>query len=125
MGRVHQRAQRLPRYTDCRLEMANNLSCQDLDAYANLIGMNEFCKTRWAGNQNQLVTSGTSSPIGDDLADVEQCDFRQKAAAAGHPMTFDPNHKISDKLRLRSCSRGWFGGGGERLAGNHVQLRDI
>ncbi|XP_052567350.1 uncharacterized protein LOC128093712 [Culex pipiens pallens] len=38
-------------------EMANNLSCQDLDAYANLIGMNEFCKTRWAGNQNQLVTS--------------------------------------------------------------------
>ncbi|EDS40795.1 conserved hypothetical protein [Culex quinquefasciatus] len=53
-------------------------------AYVNLIGMNSFCKTRWSGNQNQLVTSGKSSPIEDDRADAEECDFRQAAAAAGH-----------------------------------------
>ncbi|XP_039436030.1 ankyrin repeat and KH domain-containing protein mask-like [Culex pipiens pallens] len=61
--------------------MAANFTCQDIDAYANLIGINSFCKTRWASNQNQLVTSGTLSPVEDDsvgnlnLADAEQCGF--------------------------------------------------
>ncbi|XP_039436047.1 uncharacterized protein LOC120417891 [Culex pipiens pallens] len=38
-------------------EMAANLSCLNIDAWANLIDMNSSCKTRWAGNKNQLVTS--------------------------------------------------------------------
>lgn len=93
--------------------MAANLSCQDIDAYANLIGMNSFCKTRWAGNQSQLATSGTSSPIEEDGSNInlseaaaEQCGFRQAAVAgqaAGQLMTFDPNQQISlDQLQLLS-----------------------
>ncbi|EDS35861.1 mitochondrial processing peptidase beta subunit [Culex quinquefasciatus] len=47
-------------------EMADILSCQDIYAYVNVIGINSFCKTRWADHRNQLVTSGKSSPIEDD-----------------------------------------------------------
>lgn len=90
--------------------MAANLSCQDIDAYANLIGMNSFCKTRWAGNQSQLTPSGTSSPIEDDgstinlsEATAEQCAFAAGQAAAGQLMAFDPNQQISlDQLQLLS-----------------------
>ncbi|XP_062555858.1 ankyrin repeat and KH domain-containing protein mask-like isoform X3 [Armigeres subalbatus] len=95
-------------------EMAANLSCQDIDAYANLIGMNSFCKNRWASNQSQLTPSGTSSPIEDDgstinlaQATAEQCAFRQGIAVgqavAGQVMAFDPNQQISlDQLQLLS-----------------------
>lgn len=95
-------------------EMAANLSCQDIDAYANLIGMNSFCKTRWASNQSQLTPSGTSSPIEDDGSTInltegtaEQCAFQQGIAVgqavADQVMGFDPNQQISlDQLHLLS-----------------------
>lgn len=62
--------------------MAANLSCHDFaDTYANLIGMNAFCKTRWAGHwpgttqqQSQIsVTDGSTSPIlGNDEESIQR-----------------------------------------------------
>lgn len=61
--------------------MAENLSCHDFaDTYANLIGMNTFCKTRWAGHwpgttqQSQIsVTDGSTSPIlGNDEESIQR-----------------------------------------------------
>lgn len=62
--------------------MAANLSCHDFaDTYANLIGMNSFCKTRWAGHwpgttqqQSQIsITDGSISPIlGNDEESIQR-----------------------------------------------------
>ena len=84
-------------------DMAANFGCQDIDMYANLIGLNSFCKTRWAGNQNQL-TSGTSSPAEEDGSAValtdEQCAYRQGQAAASQLLTFDPQQFSMDQIQL-------------------------
>lgn len=70
--------------------MADNLSCHDFaDTYANLIGMNTFCKTRWAGHwpgttqqQSQIsVTDGSTSPI---LGNDEESILRQHQLQQQH-----------------------------------------
>ena len=83
--------------------MAANLSCQDIDAYANLIGMNSFCKNRWTGQQNQ-ITSGTSSPVeieddGMQGWSDDQCGYRQYQS--GQIMAIDPQLSI-DQLQILS-----------------------
>lgn len=82
--------------------MAANLSCQDIDAYANLIGMNSFCKTRWAGNQSQLTPSGMSSPIEDEHMIMTAAEQRAFAAghAAGQLLALDTQQVSLDQLQL-------------------------
>uniref|UniRef100_A0A8D8G2I3 (northern house mosquito) hypothetical protein n=1 Tax=Culex pipiens TaxID=7175 RepID=A0A8D8G2I3_CULPI len=74
VGRVYRRAnpraKRLQGHPDCPAVIRKILSCHGIDAYVNVIGINSFCKTRLADHRNQLVTSGTLSPIEDDAVGI-------------------------------------------------------
>lgn len=75
-------------------DIAANFTCQEFDAYTNLIGMNSICKTRWTGQwqgagpgqQSQLTLSDSppqsSSPIDDQQR-------QQQQQTAGNLMTID------------------------------------
>lgn len=65
-------------------DIAANFTCQEFDAYTNLIGMNSICKTRWTGQwqgagpgqQPQLTLSDSppqsTSPITDEQHRLQQ-----------------------------------------------------
>uniref|UniRef100_A0A182STW8 ANK_REP_REGION domain-containing protein n=1 Tax=Anopheles maculatus TaxID=74869 RepID=A0A182STW8_9DIPT len=83
-------------------DMAANFGCQEMDVYANLIGLNSFCKTRWTGNQNQ-ITSGTSSPVEEDTGMVTLSDptFAYRTGqTAGQLLALDPQQFSMESIQL-------------------------